>query len=54
VDIPLAALQKMPRVVNGTGISVPGIQTLIDAEAKHGFAPRGFPALDLIDSDVLK
>jgi ABC-type nitrate/sulfonate/bicarbonate transport system substrate-binding protein len=47
--IPLTTIQRMPRVTNGTGVSVAGIQTLIDAEAKYGFIARGFSARELVD-----
>ena len=51
--IPLATIQKMPRVTNGTGITAAGLQPWIDAEAKMGFIVRAFPARDLLDPDLL-
>ena len=50
--ISLAVIQHMPRVTNGTGVSISAVQTLIDAEAKYGFLARRFSAQEIVDADV--
>ena len=50
--IPLAVIQKMPRVMNGTSLTPQSMQPLIDASAKYGFLSAPFPAQDLIDPDA--
>jgi ABC-type nitrate/sulfonate/bicarbonate transport system substrate-binding protein len=51
--IPQSTIAQMPRVTNGTSVYASGIQNIIDTEAKYGFIPRGFPAAELIDPDVI-
>jgi NitT/TauT family transport system substrate-binding protein len=50
--IPLDVIKKMPRVTNGTGMSVSLIQPIIDAEAKYGYIAHGFAAREMIDPGV--
>ena len=51
--IPQETIAQMPRVTNGTSVYASGIQNLIDIEAKYGFIPHGFSAVELIDPDVI-
>jgi NitT/TauT family transport system substrate-binding protein len=52
--IPLAVYQHMSqRATNEVALTPGVVQPLIDAAAKYGFIPHGFPARDLIDADVL-
>jgi ABC-type nitrate/sulfonate/bicarbonate transport system substrate-binding protein len=51
--IPLATIDRMPRVTNGTSVYVAGIQPLINTMAKYNFIARSFPATEIIDPDIL-
>jgi NitT/TauT family transport system substrate-binding protein len=51
--IPQATIDRMPRVTNGTGVYVSGIQPLINTMAKYNFIARSFPASEIIDPDIL-
>lgn len=51
--IPLATIERMPRVTNGEHVYAAGIQPLIDAEAKYGFIAKSFPATEIIEPSIL-
>jgi NitT/TauT family transport system substrate-binding protein len=46
--IPLATIDRMPRLVSSTNMSVPQIQAIIDGAAKYSLIPRAFPARELV------
>lgn len=46
--IPESSLEKMRRSYNGTSLAVSAIQPLIDAAAKYGLIPSGFPAREIL------
>jgi NitT/TauT family transport system substrate-binding protein len=50
--VPLAVMQKTPRVQLGTELVVAQVQSLIDAAAKYGALLRGFAARELVDANV--
>ncbi len=50
--VPLAVMQKIPRVVFATDLQVAQIQPAIDAAAKYGTLKRAFPARELVDGNV--
>jgi NitT/TauT family transport system substrate-binding protein len=46
--IPLATINRMPRLISSTSMSIPQIQTVIDGAAKYVLIPHSFPARDLV------
>lgn len=52
-SIPLATIQNMPRVTNGTVLSASLIQPLIAAGVRDQSIPRAFPAQELFDRSLV-
>jgi NitT/TauT family transport system substrate-binding protein len=50
--IPLATVQKMPRVAMGTSVRAAAIQPMIDIAFKYKMIPRGFPARELVFEEI--
>jgi NitT/TauT family transport system substrate-binding protein len=50
--VPLATMQKIPRVLFATDLKLAEIQPAIDAAAKYGTLKHGFPARELIDANA--
>jgi NitT/TauT family transport system substrate-binding protein len=48
--IPLATIERMPRVTNGTSVNLAQIQPVIDAAARYKAIDAVFPAADVVDS----
>jgi ABC-type nitrate/sulfonate/bicarbonate transport system substrate-binding protein len=50
--VPVATIERMPRVRNGTGITPADLQPWINAEAQFGYIKTFFPASELIDDSL--
>jgi hypothetical protein len=48
--IPLPVIQQMPRVDGATALNPAQFQPVIDAAAKFGLIPHGFPAREMLAS----
>jgi ABC-type nitrate/sulfonate/bicarbonate transport system substrate-binding protein len=48
--IPLPVIAQMPRVDGATGLNPAQFQPVIDAAAKYGLIPHGFPAREMLAS----
>ena len=50
--IPLATVQKMPRVTMGTSVRAAAVQPMVDVAFKYKKIPRAFPARELVYEEI--
>ena len=52
IGVPLEVMQKTPRVELGSELVLAQVQSAIDAAAKYGTIPHGFPVREIVDANV--